>query len=156
METPDVFKEVVRLVGGRLTYLGKVAKAPDMIKHAEHMLAVEKAWLLSQIGLIPDCDDDVMDEQKWSSCSWLLLREFVKKHQENVANMKEAIERGEATEDDLDHLPLPRISYVRLILTYILHLLTSTVAQYDCRQIMTRTDFMDGKCVLPDVVCQLA
>ena len=113
METPDVFKEVVRLVGGRLTYLGKVAKAADMIKHAEHMLAVEKAWLLSQIGLIPDCDDDVMDEQKWSSCSWLLLREFVKKHQENVANMKEAIERGEATEDDLDHLPLPRISYVR-------------------------------------------
>ncbi|KAI0741154.1 hypothetical protein C8Q76DRAFT_212225 [Earliella scabrosa] len=125
METPEVLKEVVRLVGGRLTYLGKVAKAPDMIKHAEHMLAVEKAWLLCQIGLIPDCDDDVMDEQKWSSCSWLLLREFVKKHQQNVANMKEAIERGEATEDDLDHLPLPRISY------------------YECRQIMTRTDFMN-------------
>ena len=29
---------------------------------ARHMLSVEKAWLLSQIGLIPDCDDDVMDE----------------------------------------------------------------------------------------------
>ncbi|KAI0767071.1 hypothetical protein C8Q74DRAFT_1203613 [Fomes fomentarius] len=124
-ESRETFKEVVGLVGGRLTYLGKVSKAADMVKHAEHMLAVEKAWLLSQIGLIPDHDDDVMDEQKWSSCSWLLLREFVKMHREKVENTKEAIERGEATKDDLDNLPLPRISY------------------YECRQIMTRTDFMD-------------
>lgn len=33
-----------------------------MEEMAEHMLRVEKGWLLSQIGLIPDCDDDVMDE----------------------------------------------------------------------------------------------
>ena len=114
METPDVFKDVVRLVGARLTYLGKVAKAADMIKHAEHLLVVEKAWLLSQIGLIPDCDDDVMDEQKWSSCSWLLLREFVKKRKEDEQRVREAIERGEATLDDLDNLPMPSISYVRI------------------------------------------
>ncbi|KAI0753092.1 hypothetical protein C8Q80DRAFT_1267533 [Daedaleopsis nitida] len=125
-DSPETFKEVVRLVGGRLTYLGKVTKASDMIAYAEHLLAVEKAWLLSQIGLIPDCDDDVMDEQKWSSCSWLLLREFVKKHHESVQQKKEEIERGEATEDELNNLPLPRISY------------------YECRRIMTRADFMDG------------
>jgi hypothetical protein len=29
---------------------------------AHHILAVEKGWLLSRIGLIQDCDDDVMDE----------------------------------------------------------------------------------------------
>ena len=29
---------------------------------ARHLMTVEKGWLLSQIGLIQDCDDDVMDE----------------------------------------------------------------------------------------------
>ncbi|KAI0741150.1 hypothetical protein C8Q76DRAFT_823140 [Earliella scabrosa] len=125
VESPEIFKEVVRLVGGRMTYLGKVTKAPDMVHYAKHMLAIEKAWLLSQIGLIANCDDDVMDEQKWSSGSWLLLRELVKKHQQNVATVKAAIGRGEATEDDLDNLPLPRIPY------------------HECRQIMTRGDFLD-------------
>ena len=79
----------------------------------EEMLAVEKAWLLSQVGLIPDCDDDVMDEQKWSSCTWLLLREFVKRRKDDVQHKMEEIERGEASPEDLDNLPLPRISYVR-------------------------------------------
>ncbi|CDO78235.1 hypothetical protein BN946_scf184608.g5 [Trametes cinnabarina] len=124
-ESLDVLKEVVKIVGGRLTYLGKATKAPDMVAYARHMLAVEKAWLLSQIGLIPDCDDDVMDEQKWSSCSWLLLREFVRKHQQEMQRRQEAVVRGEATAEELDTISLPRISY------------------YECRQIMTRPDFMD-------------
>ena len=58
--------------------ISKVSKAEDMIVMAKHMLQVEQGWLLSQIGtpylafvvlvlieckgLIPDCDDDVMDE----------------------------------------------------------------------------------------------
>jgi len=82
--------ESVSLVGGRLAYLNKIAKSTDMIGMAKHLLEIEKAWLLSQIGqltqfpyavfffhfplnclvyasfefagLIPDCDDDVMDE----------------------------------------------------------------------------------------------
>ena len=68
-----------------------------MLAAAEDKVEQEKQWLLSKIGLIPDHDDgeifcssvytyvklrersidlvDVMDEQKWSSCSWLLLQE---------------------------------------------------------------------------------
>ncbi|KAI0827927.1 hypothetical protein BC628DRAFT_1409461 [Trametes gibbosa] len=122
---PDVLTEVVKTVGGRLTYLGRVCKAPDMLKHAKHLLAVEKAWLQSQIGLIPDCDDDVMDEQKWSSCSWLLLREFVRRHEKEVERIREAVARGEADAEELKGIPLPQIPY------------------YECRQIMTRPDFMD-------------
>ncbi|KAH9834020.1 uncharacterized protein C8Q71DRAFT_849467 [Rhodofomes roseus] len=56
-----------------------------------HMLAVEKAWLLILVGLIPDCDDDVVDEQKWSSCSWLLLREFVKQRREDERKRTKAL-----------------------------------------------------------------
>ena len=62
LEHSESFKKTVGIIGGRLAYLGKVAKAKEMVEHAEHMLAVEKAWLQSQIGLIEDCDDDVMDE----------------------------------------------------------------------------------------------
>jgi len=111
----DDLKLAVSYVGGRLAYLNKVSKAKDMVGMARHLLEVEKQWLLSQIGLIPDCDDDVMDEQKWSSCSWLLLREFVKQREEQEA------ESGGATDD----LPLPTIPY------------------WKCRQIMTRADFME-------------
>ncbi|PPQ87484.1 hypothetical protein CVT25_008220 [Psilocybe cyanescens] len=112
------FKDAVAFVGGRLSYLNKVSKSKDMVGMAKHLLEVEKAWLLSQIGLIPDCDDDVMDEQKWSSCSWLLLHEFVKLRAEQLAAREEA---GESTDD----LPLPSIPY------------------WKCRQIMTRADFME-------------
>ena len=62
MEPEKDFKEAINIVGGRLAYLTKIAKSPDMLGHARHMLEVEKAWLTSQIGLIPDHDDDVMDE----------------------------------------------------------------------------------------------
>lgn len=56
------FISVINTVGGRLSYLTKVAKHPDMLGHARQMLDIEKAWLQSRIGLIPDHDDDVMDE----------------------------------------------------------------------------------------------
>jgi len=58
----EEIKKAVEIVGGRLSYLNKVAKSKDIIGMAKHLLETEKAWLLSQIGLIPDCDDDVMDE----------------------------------------------------------------------------------------------
>ncbi|KAI0790575.1 hypothetical protein C8Q75DRAFT_762549 [Abortiporus biennis] len=125
VEPLQTYRDAIALIGGRLSYIGKVAKAKDMVAHAEHMLSVEKAWLLSQIGLIEDCDDDVMDEQKWSSCSWLLLREFVKRRQEAEKQVMEEIEQGTKTMDDLLDLPLPKIPY------------------YQCRQIMTRADFLE-------------
>ncbi|VDC00320.1 unnamed protein product [Peniophora sp. CBMAI 1063] len=124
-EPKTVVEEATSIVGGRLSYLNRIARARNMVDMAKHMLAVEKGWLLSQIGLIRDCDDDVMDEQKWSSCSWLLLQEFVKKREEQIAMAREAIAAGEKTEEDLLNLPLPAIPY------------------YQCRQIMTRADFLE-------------
>ncbi|KAJ7668631.1 hypothetical protein DFH06DRAFT_203964 [Mycena polygramma] len=120
----SVVKQAVELVGGRLSYLNKVARSKNMVEMAKHILSVEKAWLCSQIGLIPDLDDDVMDEQKWSSCSWLLLREFVKLRKEQERVRDEAIAAGQLDKDDVE-LPLPSIPYWR------------------CRQIMTRPDFLE-------------
>lgn len=61
-ETLEAIREAVSIVGGRLSYLSRVSKAHDMLGMANHLKTVEKGWLLSRIGLIRDCDDDVMDE----------------------------------------------------------------------------------------------
>ncbi|KAF9012511.1 hypothetical protein BDQ17DRAFT_1344041 [Cyathus striatus] len=122
---PGTLEEAVKVVGGRLSYLNKVAKAPDPKITADGLLSVEKAWLLSQIGLIPDCDDDVMDEQKWSSCSWLLLQEFVKIRREQEKERQASIEASLIDAGSAEELPLPTIPY------------------WKCRRIMTRTDFME-------------
>ncbi|KAF8346001.1 hypothetical protein F5887DRAFT_145941 [Amanita rubescens] len=120
----EEFKKVVSLVGGRLSYLNQVSRSKDMLDKAKHLVAKEKEWLLSQTGLIPDCDDDVMDEQKWSSCSWLLLREFAKLRQEQIKEREEAIKAGFVDPDNAE-LPLPVIPY------------------WKCRRIMTRADFLE-------------
>jgi hypothetical protein len=61
-ETVETIQEAVSIVGGRLSYLSRVSKAGNMLEMANHLKTVEKGWLLSRIGLIQDCDDDVMDE----------------------------------------------------------------------------------------------
>jgi len=61
-ENINTVREAVSIVGGRLSYLSRVSKARDMLEMANHLKTVEKGWLLSRIGLIRDCDDDVMDE----------------------------------------------------------------------------------------------
>ncbi|KAK7045536.1 hypothetical protein VNI00_007368 [Paramarasmius palmivorus] len=116
IEDSSEIEEAVSIVGGRLSYLNKIARSKNVKEMADRLLRQEKAWLLGQIGLIVDCDDDVMDEQKWSSCSWLLLQEFVKLRQE---------QEKECPEADHSALPLPVIPY------------------WQCRQIMTRTDFLE-------------
>jgi len=126
VEDPAILKEAISLTGGRLSLLNRMARDPDMVAFANNHVQSEKAWMLSQIGLIPDHDDDVMDEQKWSSCSWLLLRELVRQRVQMEYDLEKAIESGERSEDEWDLLPLPKLPYGK------------------CREIMTRTDFIDS------------
>ncbi|EJD40393.1 hypothetical protein AURDEDRAFT_187028 [Auricularia subglabra TFB-10046 SS5] len=121
----SVYRKVLDFTGGRLALLNKVARAHDMEHAAEDMLHVEREWLQSRIGLIEDCDDDVMDEQKWSSCSWLLLRELVRLRREQEAEFERAKTAGEIADAEFHHLPLPSIPY------------------HQARQIMTRADFIE-------------
>ncbi|KAF8484096.1 hypothetical protein JB92DRAFT_2762690, partial [Gautieria morchelliformis] len=122
----ETMKYILSYTGGRMAYLNRVARAQDPISTVENLSRNETGWLLSQIGLIPDCDDDVMDEQKWSSCSWLLMREFVKLAVEQEEEHKRAIAAGEIPADAIEEPPLPVIPY------------------WKCRQIMTRPDFLEG------------
>jgi len=61
-ESDEELHNIVRMTGGRLLFLTRIARAPDMAEAAKVIVEHEKAWLQSQIGLIPDHDDDVMDE----------------------------------------------------------------------------------------------
>jgi hypothetical protein len=67
-DTSTALAEATSIVGGRLAFLSEVSRAQDMVECAKQMMRDEKEWLLSQIGLIKDCDDDVMDEQKSALC----------------------------------------------------------------------------------------
>ncbi|KAJ1306180.1 hypothetical protein OPQ81_010889 [Rhizoctonia solani] len=118
----ELIEEAARASGGRLAYMSRLARSKNMKKSIERLKEEEKSWLLTNTGLIPDCDDDVMDEQKWSSCTWLLLREFVKRREA----LEEKAAKGEANPDapDVSNL-MPSIPY------------------YECRQIMTRPDFIN-------------
>ena len=54
VESEDVYKTVISTVGGRLSYLRNAASQPDMLKYTRQLVHMEKAWLLSQIGLVTD------------------------------------------------------------------------------------------------------
>ncbi|BFZ54462.1 hypothetical protein PYCC9005_001499 [Savitreella phatthalungensis] len=63
--------------GGRLSFLAKVAKAPSIEKRCAQYLRQEKTWLLSQSALIPDFDDDVLDDGKWQAGTFSLAQALV-------------------------------------------------------------------------------
>lgn len=60
-EDDSVLREVLKTSGGRLSRLNTLARESNLLEAAANMLNNEKGWLLSVIGLIPDCDDDVME-----------------------------------------------------------------------------------------------
>jgi hypothetical protein len=62
LPSQETLTQATSLVGGRLAYLNRISRSRDIVEMAHNLLAVEKGWLLSRIGLIEDCDDDVMDE----------------------------------------------------------------------------------------------
>jgi hypothetical protein len=45
---PEVLSEIVRLVGGRTSYLSRCARAKDPLAEARFMVRSEREWLMSQ------------------------------------------------------------------------------------------------------------
>jgi hypothetical protein len=63
----DILSEVYDRVGGRLTFLNRVAKSPDMLKTCDNIIDVERRWFLNQCWILGmEMDDDVMDQQKYA------------------------------------------------------------------------------------------
>ncbi|KAN0101635.1 hypothetical protein V8E51_012145 [Hyaloscypha variabilis] len=75
---PDILSEVYDRVGGRLTFLNRVAKSADMLKTCDNIIDVERRWFLNQCWILGmEMDDDVMDQQKYASAAMVLAAALV-------------------------------------------------------------------------------
>ena len=64
---PSILEQVYDKVGGRLSFLNRVAKSPDIMKTCEEICRAERTWFLNKCWILgKEMDDDVMDEQKFS------------------------------------------------------------------------------------------
>ncbi|WYZ43277.1 hypothetical protein EsH8_VI_000976 [Colletotrichum jinshuiense] len=76
-------EEVYDLVGGRLSFLNRVAKSRDMIATCKSICQVEKTWFLNQCWILgAEMDDDVMDQQKWAAGAMVLAQALVDKEED--------------------------------------------------------------------------
>ncbi|KAH7102268.1 hypothetical protein BKA62DRAFT_769970 [Auriculariales sp. MPI-PUGE-AT-0066] len=115
----DDYHDVIQYTGGRLSLLNKVARSHDMKSSAHDLLTVEKGWLRSRIGLIEDCDDDVMDEasskllKNGRPVRGCCCTEFVKARIQQEEEFALKVESGEVDQIEaaLQYLPLPTIPY---------------------------------------------
>ncbi|TVY92511.1 hypothetical protein LAWI1_G007732 [Lachnellula willkommii] len=81
--TSEILAEVYSRVGGRLTYLNRVAKSKDMIKTCDEIIDVERRWFLNQCWILGmEMDDDVMDQQKYAAAAMVLALALVKRESE--------------------------------------------------------------------------
>ena len=70
MPSSTILEAVYDKVGGRLTFLNKVAKSHDMLRKCEEICTAEKTWFLNQCWILgEEMDDDVMDQQKYAVCA---------------------------------------------------------------------------------------
>ena len=70
----EMAEKVYDQIGGRLTFLNRVAKSKDMMKTCEQIIEIEKTWFLNQCWILgAEMDDDVMDQQKWAVSCLLFL-----------------------------------------------------------------------------------
>ncbi|PMD16728.1 hypothetical protein NA56DRAFT_309253 [Hyaloscypha hepaticicola] len=75
---PEILSEVYDRVGGRLTFLNRVAKSDDMLKTCDDIIDVERRWFLNQCWILGmEMDDDVMDQQKYASAAMILAAALV-------------------------------------------------------------------------------
>jgi hypothetical protein len=66
----QMLEDVYDRIGGRLSFLNRVAKAEDMLSACQRVIDTEKTWFLNQCWILgADMDDDVMDQQKWAVSS---------------------------------------------------------------------------------------
>lgn len=114
----DLLENIFDRVGGRLTFLNRVAKAPDMLKTCDHICETEKTWFLNKCWILGEgMDDDVMDQQKYAAAAMVLAKALVDQE-------KDVVGKGTGLPGQGQLLP--------------------QIALHKAREIMTRADFIQG------------
>ncbi|KAK5136355.1 hypothetical protein LTR08_003481 [Meristemomyces frigidus] len=117
-ENPEhtLLEQVYDMVGGRLSYLSRVAKSPDMLRTCREICRMEKTWFLNQCWILgTEMDDDVMDQQKYASAAMVLAQALVTR-EKTMATVYDAT-KGHI----LPQMPL-----------------------HEAREVMTRADFIQS------------
>lgn len=84
--SPSVLEQVYDKVGGRISYLSRVAKSRDMLATCDEICRLEKTWFLNQCWILgAEMDDDVMDQQKYASAAMVLAKALVDREKEMEA-----------------------------------------------------------------------
>ncbi|CAJ2509347.1 Uu.00g143730.m01.CDS01 [Anthostomella pinea] len=79
----SLLEQVYDRVGGRLSFLNRVAKSHNMLATCDRIKEIEKTWFLNQCWILgSEMDDDVMDQQKWASAAMVLAQALVDKEQD--------------------------------------------------------------------------
>ncbi|KAK4984740.1 hypothetical protein LTR50_006419 [Elasticomyces elasticus] len=112
----EILEKVYDRVGGRLAYLNRIAKSPDMLKTCEDICRTEKTWFLNKCWILgEEMDDDVMDQQKYASAAMVLAKALVDK------------------EKNMDPTYDPHIGHI-----------LPQMPLHEARQVMTRADFIQS------------
>lgn len=76
-------EQIYKLVGGRLSYLSRVAHASNMKAKANEIIENEERWLLTNCGLLGQGqDDDVNEYSKFASAAMVLVKALVEMEDE--------------------------------------------------------------------------
>lgn len=112
----SLLEEVYDRVGGRITFLNRVARSQDMLRTCDEISRYEMTWFLNKCWILGEgMDDDVMDQQKYASAAMVLAKALVER------------------EKEMDVIYDPHVG----------HLLPE-IALNEARQIMTRADFIQS------------
>jgi hypothetical protein len=121
-----LLEDVYARVGGRLTYLSRVAREKDMLAVCEQIEEAERTWFLNKCWIFgSDMDDDVMNQQKYASAAIVLAKALVDQQKEQVAEHK----GHSAFTPRFDAQGNHALPYLPVHLA---------------RQVMTRADFLQG------------
>lgn len=64
---PEILESVYDKIGGRLSYLNRVARAENIVERCDALCQGEKTWFLNKCWILgSEMDDDVMDQQKYA------------------------------------------------------------------------------------------
>ncbi len=112
----EILMQVYDKVGGRLSFLHRVAMSQDMLRTCDEICHAEKTWFLNKCWILGEgMDDDVMDQQKYASAAMVLAKALVDKENESGGGY------------DAEHRhKLPQIPL------------------HEAREIMTRADFIQS------------
>ncbi|CAG8494698.1 22108_t:CDS:2 [Dentiscutata erythropus] len=102
-DSEEDLRKIVSRIGGRLSYIDKLAREPDINVAVDKLENEERTWIINQIGLIPNFEESAFDDQKYASCAWKLIQivnnDTFNDTLENVCERVEEVDKEQRTRE---------------------------------------------------------